>query len=243
MTAALLQVQDLVAGYQPGLAILQGVSLLVQEREIVTIIGPNGAGKSTLIKAIAGLVPISNGSVWFQGRDISQQATHELVGSGIAYVPQTANIFTTLTIHQNLCLAGHTLGAEQRQRIEQSYELFPLLAEKRRRKGRVLSGGQRQVLALAMALMSQPRLIMLDEPTAGLAPKVVAEVFDQLSQLVNHGVAVLLVEQNAQAALAQSHRGYVLAEGRNQHSGEAAALLDDPVVAAIYLGATRDVSQ
>jgi len=235
----LLTVTELVAGYQPDLHILNGVSVQVQEQEIVTIIGPNGAGKSTLIKAIAGLVPISSGQVMYHEQDISQQPAHQLVTSGIAYVPQTANIFTTLSVQQNLVLAAHTLGAERRQRIEQAYALFPVLAEKRRDKGRVLSGGQRQMLAFAMALISNPGLIMLDEPSAGLAPRLVDEVFQHVRNLVTGGVAVLLVEQNAKAALALSDRAYVLAEGRNQLEGSAQVLLNDPIVGEIYLGTKR----
>ena len=239
MTATLLTVNDLVAGYQPDLSIVNNVSLQVQRNELVTIIGPNGAGKSTLIKAIAGLLKITQGSIIYEDREISQMPTHELINAGIAYVPQTANIFTTLSVYHNLCLAGHSLKGKQQSAIERAYELFPILAEKRHVKGRVLSGGQRQMLALAMALMCNPGLIMLDEPTAGLAPQIVAEVFQRVRNLVDSGVAVLMVEQNAKAALAISDRGYVLAEGRNQLTGAAQDLLTDPMVGEIYLGARR----
>jgi branched-chain amino acid transport system ATP-binding protein len=237
----LLSAHRIVAGYQPDLPILNGVTLHVAQQEIVTIIGPNGAGKSTLLKAIAGLVTISSGEVSYRDRNMTHQAAHRLVTSGIAYVPQTANIFTTLSIQQNLAVAAHTLGRQKRERIEYVYQLFPLLAERRHDKGRVLSGGQRQLLALALALITAPGLIMLDEPSAGLAPKVVDEVFGHIRALVDNGVSVLLVEQNARAALALSDRGYVLAEGRNQLDGPAQDLLNDPMVAEIYLGTRRTV--
>lgn len=237
--APLLTVAQLVAGYQADLPIVNSVSMHVAEQEIVTIIGPNGAGKSTLIKAIAGLVPISSGEVTHRGRPITHQPAHELIHSGIAYVPQNANIFTTLSVHQNLCLAAYTLGAERRERIASAYAMFPDLAAKRRQKGRVLSGGQRQMLALAMALISAPGLIMMDEPTAGLAPRIINEVFQRIRALVDDGIAVLLVEQNARAALALSDRAYVLAEGRNQIDGPARALLENRQVREIYLGTRR----
>lgn len=236
-----LAARELVAGYRPDLPILNGASLSVGEREIVTVIGPNGAGKSTLIKAVAGLITISAGTVMVCGEDITGRAPHRMVSAGISYVPQTGNIFTTLSVRQNLVLAAHTLVSRRdiRERVEQAFEQFPDLAAKQRDKGRTLSGGQRQMLALAMALMTRPGLVMLDEPTAGLAPRIVDDVLRRLRELADGGVAVLLVEQNAKAALAVSDRGYVLAEGRNQLDGPATSLLADPAVAEIYLGQRR----
>ncbi len=239
MSAALLSASDVVAGYARGLPVVHGVSVDVAPREIVTIIGPNGAGKSTLLKAIAGLVTPEGGRVAFGGRDITALPVHKIVTAGIGFVPQTGNVFTSLTIHENLKVGGHTLSGELAARLERAYGLFPVLAEKRRQRARALSGGQRQMLAIARALMTEPSLIMLDEPTAGLAPLVVGEVFRQLRRLAESGVAVLMVEQNAKAALRVSDRGYVLTEGRNRIGGRAADLLADAAVAEAFLGGRR----
>lgn len=237
MSGPLLEVRDVVAGYVPGLPIVHGASLSVSAREVVTVIGPNGAGKSTLLKALMGLIVISAGQVRLAGEDITNLATHAVVAAGIGFVPQTANVFTSLTIHDNLRVGGHLLGTELAARLDRAYATFPALAEKRRDRARTLSGGQRQMLAIARALMTEPRLLVLDEPTAGLAPKVVEEVFAQLRQLAASGVAVLMVEQNAKGALRQSDRGLVLVEGRNFIEGPADHLLRDPAVAAAFLGA------
>jgi branched-chain amino acid transport system ATP-binding protein len=238
-SAALLQVEQLFAGYVRGLPIVQGVSIEVAAGEVVTIIGPNGAGKSTLLKAIVGLVPVEGGRIVLAGRDITALPAHRVIAAGVGYVPQTANVFTTLTIHENLVAGGHLLGGEMAQRLQRAYAMFPVLAEKRRERARTLSGGQRQMLALARALMTEPSLVVLDEPTAGLAPMLVAEVFARSRALAEAGVAVLMVEQNAKGALRQSDRGYVLAEGRNRIDGRAAELLDNPQVAAAFLGGAR----
>lgn len=239
MSKPLLQVDKVVAGYRPDLPIVHGISLNVADAEMVTIIGPNGAGKSTLIKAIAGIIPISSGRVALEGRDITRLATHALAGASIAYVPQTANVFTTLTINENLLIGASALSkAEAVRRIERGYENFPALKDYRHKPARVLSGGQRQMLAVARALLTDPRLIMLDEPSAGLSPIMVAEVFQRLKALVEAGVAILMVEQNARAALAISSRTYVFAEGRNRIEGPSAALAGDPEVTSIYLGAS-----
>lgn len=237
MTAApLLKAERVVAGYVRGLPIVHGVSLTVAPREVVTIIGPNGAGKSTMLKAIIGLLTIEAGQVFLGDRDITGLAPHKVIAAGIGFVPQTGNVFTTLTIHENLRVGGHLLGDELRSRLERAYAMFPILAEKRGHRARTLSGGQRQMLAIARALMTDPSLLILDEPTAGLAPKVVDEVFERLRALAEQGVAVLMVEQNATAALRMSDRAYVLAEGRNRIDGAAAALLGDAEVAAAFLG-------
>ena len=239
MTAPILVAREVVAGYVPGLPIVHGVSAEIAPGEILTIIGPNGAGKSTFVKALVGLLPIASGSVTLAHRDVTGRPAHALVEDGIAFVPQTANIFASLTIHENLVVGGHTVRGDLRPRLERAYAMFPELAAKRHQRGRVLSGGQRQMLAIARALMTDPAVIVLDEPTAGLAPKVVGEVFAELRRLATSGVAVLMVEQNARAALAISDRGCVLAEGRNRAGGRAADLLADSVLAEAFLGGRR----
>ncbi len=238
MTTALLQVSDITAGYRPDLPILHGVSVSVSEAEMVTIIGPNGAGKSTLVKAISGLVPISSGTVSVAGSNVTNLLTHKLATASIAYVPQTANVFTALTIDENLKLGASTLSkAEGARRVAMAYDNFPVLQKYRSHKAKVLSGGQRQTLAVARALLTEPRLLMLDEPSAGLSPLMVSEVFERLKSLVSTGVAILMVEQNVKAALAISDRTYVLAEGRNRIDGPSSELAGDSQVATIYLGA------
>lgn len=231
-----LEVDRLTAGYVPGLPIVRGASLRVAAGEVLTVIGPNGSGKSTLLKAIMGLVGIASGSVRFAGREIAGRPTHEIVLAGIGFVPQTANLFATLSIEDNLRAGGHVLRSELGEHLDRAYAMFPALADKRRDKARTLSGGQRQMLAIARALMTDPRLLILDEPTAGLAPQVVGEVFGQLKSLAGSGVAVLMVEQNAKAALRQSDRGLVLVEGCNRIEGVAIALLEDEEVIAAFLG-------
>lgn len=235
--SALLSIAGLTAGYQPDLPIITDMSLTVAEGEMVTIIGPNGAGKSTLIKAIAGLLPISDGTVTLGERSLIGVSPHLLGGFGMAYVPQTDNIFATLTVDENLRLGALPLprGAARTQ-IDAAYDRFPDLVRFRTAKAGNLSGGQRQMLAVARALLTSPALLMLDEPSAGLAPKMVEEVFAHLVALVKSGVAVLMVEQNAKAAMRISDRTYVLAEGRNRLDGPSAQLLEDPEVAQIYLG-------
>jgi ABC-type branched-subunit amino acid transport system ATPase component len=237
--APLLSVNEVVGGYRPDLPILHGVSIEVGAREVVTIIGPNGAGKSTLIKAIAGLVRVDAGNVEFEGRPITNAPAHRLVSAGIAYVPQRENVFATLTIAENLRLGAYSVASGHLARAERALEMFPLLAERRTQKARVLSGGERQMLAIARALMTEPRLVMLDEPTAGLAPRVVGEMFALVRGLAARGIAVLMVEQNARAALAQSDRGYLMAEGRTRASGPAKDLLDDPLISESFLGRRR----
>jgi branched-chain amino acid transport system ATP-binding protein len=234
-----LQVDGLVAGYVRGLPVVQGVSIDVARREIVTLIGPNGAGKSTLLKAIAGLIVNEAGHVRLDGREVTTLPTHEAVSAGIGFVPQTDNVFTTLTVHENLTVGAHVIRGSLNQRLDRAYALFSPLAARRGLRARALSGGERQMLAIARALMTDPTLLMLDEPTAGLAPRVVEEVFRRLRELAEAGLAVLMVEQNARAALRVSDRGYVLAEGRNRLAGPSRALLDDPAVAEAFLGSRR----
>jgi ABC-type branched-subunit amino acid transport system ATPase component len=234
-----LVVDHLVAGYVRGLPVLHSVSIGVDRGEIVTLIGPNGAGKSTLLKAIAGLIQIENGQVRLDGRDVTALPAHAVVTSGIGFVPQTGNVFTTLTVHENLKVGAHVIRGSVSERLERAYVLFPPLAARRALRARALSGGERQMLAIARALMTDPALLMLDEPTAGLAPRVVEDVFGQLRGLAEAGIAVLMVEQNARAALRVSDRGYVFAEGQNRFAGPARALLDEPGVAELFLGGSR----
>jgi branched-chain amino acid transport system ATP-binding protein len=238
--ASILTARNVVAGYMPGMPIVHDVSVDVAAGEIVTIIGPNGAGKSTFLKAIAGLVLFEGGEVQCGGQDVSGRPAHELVRSGIGFTPQTGNVFTTLSIHENLIVGGHMLGrALLRERLASVYARFPMLAARKSAPGRVLSGGQRQMLAIARALMTDPRVLMLDEPTAGLAPRVVGEVFADLRRLAASGVAILMVEQNARAALRVSDRGYVLTEGRNHMTGSAEQLLADPGLGQAFLTGRR----
>jgi ABC-type branched-subunit amino acid transport system ATPase component len=233
------QVVDLVAGYVRGLPVVHGVSIEVDRGEIVTLIGPNGAGKSTVLKAIAGLIASEAGRLRLGGRDVTALPAHAAVAAGIGFVPQTGNVFTTLTVHENLTVGAHVIPGALNTRLERAYDLFPPLAGRRALRARALSGGERQMLAIARALMTDPTVLMLDEPTAGLAPRVVEEVFRRLRGLADARIAVLMVEQNAKAALRVSDRGYVLAEGRNRFAGPARALLDDPQVAAAFLGGSN----
>ncbi|MFN7167309.1 MAG: ABC transporter ATP-binding protein [Pannonibacter sp.] len=234
-----LEVRGLVAGYIPDLPILKDVSVTVAPQSVTVIIGPNGAGKSTLIKAIAGLVPVSGGSVTLAGRAITGIAPDKMAGEGIAYVPQTDNIFRTLTIRQNLDLALRKAGGEARARLDELFTRFPPLAAKQKEKAGALSGGQRQFLAVAMALAVKPSLILMDEPSAGLSPKAAEEVLALARGLTAQGTTILLVEQNVKQALRIADHCYILADGRNQIDGSAAALIADPVVGEIYLGGKR----
>lgn len=237
MSTHLLEATGIVAGYRPDLPILHGIALYVDEGEVVTIIGPNGAGKSTFVKAVAGLVGITAGRVTIDGRDVTGRPAHRLAGEGVGFVPQTGNVFTTLTIQENLVVGGSALPrAEAVRRTDQVLSIYPALASRRSEKAGVLSGGQRQMLAIARALLTQPRLIMLDEPTAGLSPMAAAELFTLIRDLVKDGAGVLMVEQNAKAALRMSDRGYVLAEGENRIDGRAADLLANPEIGEIFLG-------
>jgi branched-chain amino acid transport system ATP-binding protein len=235
-TLPALAVEALVAGYEPDLPIVREASLEVGAGEIVALLGPNGAGKSTLVKAVAGLVPVTAGSIRFEGRDITGRPAHRLIGEGLAFVPQSENVFTKLTVGENLALAGHRLGRRLRQRLEAVFALFPDLARQRSLAAGRLSSGQRQMLACARALIVEPRLLMLDEPSAGLAPVMVSQLFAKLREVRAAGVTILIVEQNVRAALALADRGYLLVDGRPRLSGAAASLARDPALADIYLG-------
>ena len=236
-----LEAIGVVAGYRPELPIIHDVNMYVNAGEIVTIIGPNGAGKSTFIRAIAGLLTVTSGKVMLDGNDITGVPAHLMAESGIGFVPQTDNVFTTLSIHENLVLGGITLPRVQADiRIAEIYERYSILTDRSREKAGILSGGQRQVLAVARALLNQPRLILLDEPTAGLSPMASHELFTVVRDLAKDGAAVLMVEQNAKAALRISDRGYVLAEGKNRISGPAKELLEDSEIGKIFLGVQRE---
>ncbi len=234
--AAALDVENLQAGYEPGLPIVRGASLRIEAGEIVAILGPNGAGKSTLVKAVAGLVPVSQGRTLLFGRDITQVPAHRMVFEGLAFVPQTENVFVNLSILENLELAAAIVKADRKERLAPVYAMFPDLARQRHLQAGQLSGGQRQMLAVARALITRPRLLILDEPSAGLSPKLVAQVFDKLREVRASGVTVLLVEQNVKAALALADRAAVLVEGRERIVASSAELLGDARIAALYLG-------
>ncbi|WP_274627260.1 ABC transporter ATP-binding protein [Arvimicrobium flavum] len=244
MTAAApiaLSTSALVAGYERDLPIVRGVALAVRQGELVIVLGPNGAGKSTFVKAVAGLVPIHSGSVSLAGRDVTEVPTHEKIRHGLAFVPQTENIFATLSIHDNLQVAAQILPKPARsRRIADVYAMFPDLATKPSRRAGALSGGQRQMLAVARALIVEPSVLILDEPSAGLSPKIVSEVFQRLKAINATGVTIILVEQNVKAALAIADRAVILVEGQLRHEGTAAGLADNPLVAELYLGARRE---
>ena len=234
---AVLETRDLVAGYEPDLPIVRGASIRVARGEIVLLLGPNGAGKSTLVKAIAGLVPVAAGEILADGASIVGVPTHRLIRRGLAFVPQTDNVFTGLSVRENLVLAAGLLAAAERgQRVQDMLTLFPDLARLASQAAGRLSGGQRQMLAIARALVVGPQLLMLDEPSAGLSPLLVGTVMAKLAEIRGQGVTILMVEQNARAALPVADRAYVLVEGRVAHEGPAAGLFDDPAVAALYLG-------
>jgi len=237
MSQSLLLVEQVYAGYVPGLDILQGASIEIHQGELVTLIGPNGAGKSTLLKAIFNLLPQRRGRIEFQGQETKDIPTHELVAKGMGYVPQLANVFPSLTVAENLSIGAATVqGKMVKNRIEELTALFPILRERYSQRAGTLSGGERQLLAMARALMGQPQLLLLDEPSAALAPKLVGEVMHQIQQINRLGVTILLVEQNARQALKISHRGYVLENGRECYSGAGQELLHDPRIGELYLG-------
>jgi ABC-type branched-subunit amino acid transport system ATPase component len=233
--SAVLEAAGIVSGYDE-LEILHGVSIAVEPGEIVAVIGPNGAGKSTLLKTIAGLLPVQRGRVRLRGEDITGLAPERIVTKGLCYVPQTGNIFASLTINENLEMGAFIRRDGLRERLESMYGLFPDLAGRRRERADRLSGGQRQMLALARALMLDPDVLLLDEPSAGLSPKAVATVFEKIDRVNRMGTAVLLVEQNAREALAQASRGYVLATGENRLEGDARSILESEETARLYVG-------
>ena len=236
MRRPLLEVEGLDAGYEQ-VAVLHGVSLEAAPGEIVAVIGPNGAGKSTLLNAVYGLARVSGGTVRYDGGDVTRKQAHELTALGLNFVPQQANVFPSLSIAENLAVAAGVLPRRERtDAVARLHELFPLLRERRRQRAGTLSGGQRKLVALARALVTGPRLLLLDEPSAGLAPRAMDEVFAKLAEIRELGIAILIVEQNARRALAIADRGYVLELGRNRYEGTGSELLHDPKVAELYLG-------
>jgi ABC-type branched-subunit amino acid transport system ATPase component len=233
---SLLEVDALEAGYDDAL-ILRGVSLRADADEIVAIIGPNGAGKSTLLKAVYGLVTHHGGAVRFDGADVTGVRADRLTRRGLNFVPQTDNVFPTLTLAENVHIGSLVVPkAERRRAVERVQEIFPLLRERARQRAGTLSGGQRKLVALGRALVTGPRLLLLDEPSAGLAPQAIDLVFEKLREIRALGIGIVMVEQNARRALALAARGYVLDLGRNALEGRGAELLGDPKVAELYLG-------
>jgi branched-chain amino acid transport system ATP-binding protein len=234
--SAALRIEAMEAGYEPGLPIVRGASLQVAAGEILAILGPNGAGKSTMVKAVAGLVPASAGSVWLGEREITRVAAHRMGALGLGFVPQTENVFTNLSIAENLELAAALQKVRAGDRLPALYELFPDLGRQRKLLAARLSGGQRQMLAMARALVRMPQVLMLDEPSAGLSPRLVGEVFAKLREIRAGGVTIVLVEQNVKAALAIADRAAVLVEGRERVVAPAAELARDERIAELYLG-------
>jgi branched-chain amino acid transport system ATP-binding protein len=234
--APLLDATDLTAGYVPGVDILRGCSLRASDGEVVGIIGPNGAGKSTLIKVLFGLVPVRAGRVTLRGADITRQPAHALVEQGVGYVPQVRNVFTSLTVEENLRMGLYLAPKRFAARFDAVGELFPRLLERRRQRAGALSGGERQMLAMGRALMMEPTVLLLDEPSAGLSPANQDEVFVRVRQINRTGVTVVMVEQNARRCLQICDRAYVLDQGTNAYTGTGEALLHDPKVIELYLG-------
>lgn len=231
-----LEASEVVSGYGE-VEILHGVSMRLDRGEIVAIIGPNGAGKSTLMKALFGLLKVKSGTLRLDGEDVTGAAPERIVRKGMCYVPQSDNVFPSLSIQENLEMGAFTRRDGYRQRLDEIYGLFPDLAQRPRQRAGQLSGGQRQMLALARALMLDPKVLLLDEPTASLSPKMVGDIFDKIRNINQTGVAILIVEQNAKEALGLCHRGYVLAMGHNRLEGAGQELLASEEVGKLYLGA------
>lgn len=237
--APLLEVEDVWAGYVKDLNILQGVNFQIFPGELVAVIGPNGAGKSTLAKTIFGLLTPHQGRITFKSENISKLKSNQIVQRGMCYVPQISNVFPSLSVEENLEMGAYIRNTPLGGLKDKIYSIFPALANRRRQKAGTLSGGERQMLAMGKALMLEPCLLILDEPSAALSPVLVNSVFDQIQQVNQGGTAIVLVEQNARKALAMAHRGYVLDTGRDRFSGPGSQLLHDPKVAELYLGAGK----
>lgn len=232
----MLAVTNVVAGYGAHDEVLKGVGISVAAGELVVLIGPNGAGKSTLLKSIAGFLKPREGAILFENRPIGGLKPREITRQGIAFVPQEANVFPTLSVEANLEIGGYTDRKETKSRMQAAYMRFPILADRRNHEARTLSGGQRQVLAMAMVLMSAPRLLLLDEPSAGLAPAAALELFDLIAALHREGMTIIMVEQNALDALEIADRGYLLVDGGNALEGRARDLAADDAVRHAFLG-------
>jgi len=233
---AVLRADELTAGYLPGVNILNGADLYCQEGELVGIIGPNGAGKSTLLKALFGLVKVGAGTVKLKGEDVTNERADVLVSAGIGFVPQSNNVFPSLTVEENLEMGSYQKPKSFRQQFEFVASLFPTLADRRRQRAGSLSGGERQMVAMGRALMMEPSVLLLDEPSAGLSPIMQDEVFVQTRRINRAGVSVVMVEQNARRCLQICDRGYVLDQGRNAYTASGEDLMNDPKVIELYLG-------
>lgn len=234
-TNPVIRVSDVYAGYG-GADILQGVNLELHGGEIVVIVGPNGAGKSTLMKTTFGLARVSKGQVFLETEDITNIRSDQLVHKGLSYVPQERNVFPTLTVQENLEIGAYIRRDDYSPQLERIYTLFPRLKERRRQPAGLMSGGERQMVAMGRALMVEPKVLMLDEPTAGLSPAFIHQVFEWIKQINQEGISILMVEQNAKQALAIADRGYVLAVGQNRYEDTGAALLANEEVAEMFLG-------
>lgn len=232
---SLLALRDIYSGYR-GVDILKGIHIEVAAGEMVVIIGPNGAGKSTVLKSLFGLATIRAGSVWFENQDITHLKTSQLVQRGICFVPQTGNVFPSLSVEENLEMGAFTRQDSFVAALEKVYALFPPLKEKRRQPAGSLSGGQRQMVAMGRALMVDPKVLLLDEPTAGLSPLFVDQIFKIVQDVNQLGISILMVEQNAKQALKMAHRGYVLAMGENRFEDSGPNLLTNPEVLELFLG-------
>ncbi|MCA8870059.1 MAG: ABC transporter ATP-binding protein [Rhodobacteraceae bacterium] len=228
--------ENMTGGYGKGPAILHDCTVAVDQGEIAVIVGPNGAGKSTAMKAIFGMLNLHKGSVRLDGEDITNLTPQDRVAKGMAFVPQTNNIFTSMTVEENLEMGAFLRRDDISGTMAQVYELFPILKDKRRQAAGELSGGQRQQVAVGRALMTRPKVLMLDEPTAGVSPIVMDELFDRIIEVARTGISILMVEQNARQALAIAHKGYVLVTGENRFTDTGAALLADPEVRKSFLG-------
>jgi branched-chain amino acid transport system ATP-binding protein len=238
--APVLEAKDLVAGYLPGINILNGCNVNAYPGELIGIIGPNGAGKSTLLKAIFGLVPVRHGSVILNGNDITNSKANKLVQLGVGFVPQNNNVFPTLTIEENLQMGLYLRPKLLKERLAAMYDLFPVLGDRRSQRAGGLSGGERQSVAMARALMMDPAVLLLDEPSAGLSPVRQDETFLRTRRINATGVSVVMVEQNARRCLQICDRGYVLDQGKDSHTGTGHELADDPKVIELYLGTLAD---
>ncbi|MDB4840981.1 ABC transporter ATP-binding protein [Planktomarina sp.] len=236
MTEPFLIGESMTGGYGRGADILHDCTIAVNPGEIAVIVGPNGAGKSTAMKAVFGMLNIHKGSVRLKGEDITDLTPQDRVAKGMAFVPQTSNIFTSLTVEENLEMGAFLRRDDIRVTMEQIFDLFPILRDKRKQAAGELSGGQRQQVAVGRALMTQPKVLMLDEPTAGVSPIVMDELFDRIIEVARTGISILMVEQNARQALEIANRGYVLVQGTNRFTDTGAALLADPDVRKSFLG-------
>ena len=236
MNKTVIECNGIAAGYVKGLNILQGVDLIVNEKEIVSIIGPNGAGKSTAMKALLGMLSLTSGSVEYSNKEISSMLPQNRINLGLAFVPQTNNVFTGMTVEENLEMGGFLREDDIIHTINEVYDLFPILKEKRNQSAGELSGGQRQQVAFGRALMTKPKILMLDEPTAGVSPIVMDELFSRIIEVRKTGVGILMVEQNARQALEISDRGYILVTGKNAYEGKGDFLLNDKEIRKAFLG-------